>query len=251
MMKKPRQPQTDPISAGPQAPAAGSGFTLIEMLVVIAIIALLASLLVPAVSKGLNSAKTTGSVNNLRSIHQMFTMYLLDNHQKYMDSVHNGDQPYDWPRTLWEHAHGEFSGNAVEEMQQSAYAKTMWCPVQVAKFGQDQHPWGRSSYAMNKFFRPASWGGGNRYQDDPDNPGSLEPLIMAGTQHPADARFGTFSHIDSSNYPYDTAWSNVAYLYGGNRKSAVALWIAGNVNIVPQEKMTALHGDLSDARTFK
>lgn len=227
------------------------GFTLIEMLVVIAIIALLASILVPAVTRALRSAKSIASVNNLRQIHLMFTTYLLDNNQKFMTSVHSGDQQYDWPRVLWEHNFGEFGSSVTDEMEQSDYRRVMWCPLQVAQFGQDQHPWGRSSYAMNRYFQPGSWGGGTRYSDHPETIGSVEPLVMAGTQHPADPRFGTFSHIQSSNYPYDTAWMNVYYGYGGNGKHAVALWLAGNASTITRERMVALNADLSNFRDFK
>lgn len=228
-----------------------SGFTLIEMLVVIAIIALLASLLVPAVSGALNSAKTIGSINNLRNIHQMFTMYLLDNNQQFMFNVHGSGQDHDWPRVLWEDVHGEFEGDVVEAMEASGYARTMWCPVQVSNHGQEQHPWGRTSYGMNRFFRPTGWGGGIRYLDDPLNPGSLEPLLMAGTPHPANAAYGTYPMNLSANYPYDTAWENVSYAYGSNKKNAVALWIAGNARVLPRENMIALHSDLSNASDFK
>lgn len=221
------------------------------MLVVIAIIALLASLLVPAVTRALNSAKTTSSISNLKQIHLMFTTYLIDNNQKFMTSVKSGDQEHDWPRILWEHSFGDFGSNPVEEMEQSAYRRIMWCPIQVAKYGQDQHPLGRSSYAMNRFFQPGSWGGGTRYSDNPEAPGSVEPLIMAGTQHPADPRFGTFSHIQSSNFPYDTSWMNVAYEYGGNGKKGLALWLAGNASSIDRDRMIALNTDLSNFRDFK
>ncbi len=54
-------------------------FTLIELLIVIAIIAILAALLVPAVKGGLKSAAMTSDMNNLRTIGQGISAFAADN----------------------------------------------------------------------------------------------------------------------------------------------------------------------------
>jgi prepilin-type N-terminal cleavage/methylation domain-containing protein len=71
------------------------GFTLIELLVVIAIIGILAALLMPALSKAKEKAKTTACRNNLRQMNVAMTLY-------YGDSAGYFPHSFDAiKRTLW------------------------------------------------------------------------------------------------------------------------------------------------------
>jgi prepilin-type N-terminal cleavage/methylation domain-containing protein/prepilin-type processing-associated H-X9-DG protein len=156
-----------------------AGFTLIEMLVVIAIIALLASLLVPATQRALANAKAAVCMSRLRSLALAATLYETD-HQgtlPFPGGLSNG-----WLHVLPPYLNMETPYQLASEGV-SPVPSTLTCPVQFA------HKPAHYTYGMNLGLRKG-WG----------NPDGLLPTNRSAATR--NGRSGNPITLSASTIPY-------------------------------------------------
>jgi prepilin-type processing-associated H-X9-DG protein/prepilin-type N-terminal cleavage/methylation domain-containing protein len=124
-------------------------FTLVEMLVVLAIISLLVSLTLPAYSRMINQARSLKCSTNLRNIGVAATQAVADNNNMYPEINQAASPIYTTPSV----AGGAIPGGLVAVLgPYGVVTNTVQCPVDMMNGGTSSFTQYGSSYTWNPAF---------------------------------------------------------------------------------------------------
>jgi prepilin-type N-terminal cleavage/methylation domain-containing protein/prepilin-type processing-associated H-X9-DG protein len=149
----------------PRHASSPHGFTLVELLVVIGIIAILISLLLPALNRAREQASQVKCMSNLRQLGTAFVMYVQENHGRFPRGA-RGDIAFDEDWIYWQETAGT-AGRSTVDPASSPIARHMGGRFSPEAFrcpsdNVEQHglggtfPGGRYlySYTMTLYYEP-------------------------------------------------------------------------------------------------
>ena len=135
-------------------------FTLIELLVVIAIIAILAAMLLPALSKARDKARSISCVNNMKTLGLFTTMYWND-HNTFFPC--NSPSGITW--IIWLGADGQYITDPKNMTNFTRPVTFLKCPADTRTYNWIDSVSSATSYAYNASIPTIGFGSGTPLRD--------------------------------------------------------------------------------------
>lgn len=233
----------DRTAANQTAPRARA-FTVIEMLVVLAIIALLISLLMPMLAQGRERAKQVKCASNLRQIYLSGVMGYVMDHDGWLPAPRHCEGPnyLYWPRVLKDYCgiaanHGSAGAIDLSEARRTIYI----CPSDEKTSGAPSSAfWAPTSYGINRA----------NFIDIPGEPDDRPRYKLSQVSSPASSSyFMCHSPIwYSAAFLGDGYWSS--FLKPVHNNGVNTLYVDGHVELVPLGLMPIHTGPLSTRDVF-
>jgi prepilin-type N-terminal cleavage/methylation domain-containing protein/prepilin-type processing-associated H-X9-DG protein len=231
-----------------------AGFTLVELLVVIGVIALLISILLPALNKAREAARKVNCLSNLRQIGLQMQFYAqnnegqvpLANRMNFGSTAYyvwKNDRPYGWGLLFlkdWSNSSGANNANTYS----GADPRLLYCPSVIDDrytYNSPRNPWKfsnpstvRSSYWLS------CWDEKDRsYQIRDTGTWWSGPLVQFGVQAPywtslggATQRFPRLAKL-KSYMPVASDSMSWNVIRGGHKTGVNTLYADGSASTVP------------------
>ena len=201
-------------------------FTLIELLIVVAIISILVSLLLPSLNRARYTAKNAVCLSDQSQFAKVLTIQANDNNEKFHDKPNSGTSPHDSDRSFVE---------AMEKL--GMQTRNFMCVFRPRQYADDN--WLKGIYSVN---RGRLGFGYWVIRDRMINPNAdiwSSPFISKNSSDHMLLSDTMFKR--SGNTLFDEGWGTVHHGYSVQNQGMNKIFADGHGKIIHQKSMSVIY----------